>query len=318
MHGAKELGLTIQEYFSKPDHVVEGQLRLRKKYCHDFIYAFFYASIEIEAWGGETIFIENGPPNAGKPFILKPEIIPTLTPPNVKESPSLLKVLRAIEALKEKVRDEAPIIGVVMSPFSLTPMQMGLENYLNVIYERLDLFEQLIKINETFTTQWANAQLEAGATAICYFDPIASPTILPREVYLKTGYPVAKRMIANIKGPTVTHMASGRCLPIIDDLIQTGTNIVAVSVVEDLAQLKAACQGKLTLLGNLNGIEMRRWTPEQAESIVKEAIKKAASGGGYILADNHGEIPFQVPDQVLFEISNAVHEWGRYPITIES
>ena len=66
-----------------------------------------------------------------------------------------------------------------------------------------------------------------------------------------------------------------------------------------------AAAGKLTLLGNLNGVTMRRWTAEQAEAEVKAAIAAAAPGGGFILADNHGEIPFQVPDEVLHAIGAA-------------
>ena len=62
--------------------------------------------------------------------------------------------------------------------------------------------------------------------------------------------------------------------------------LVGVSVIEDLAEIKAACRGKLTVLGNLNGIEMRRWTPEQAQAMVKDAIARAGPGGGYILSDN--------------------------------
>ncbi|MDO9121648.1 MAG: uroporphyrinogen decarboxylase family protein, partial [Anaerolineaceae bacterium] len=40
MHGAKELGLSIQDYFSKSENVVEGQLRLREKYKHDCCFPF--------------------------------------------------------------------------------------------------------------------------------------------------------------------------------------------------------------------------------------------------------------------------------------
>ncbi len=78
--------------------------------------------------------------------------------------------------------------------------------------------------------------------------------------------------------------------------------------------MKKACRGKLTILGHLNGIEMRRWTPKQTEAIVKGAIAKAGPGGGYILSDNHGEIPYQVPDEVLIAVSEAVHKWGQYPL----
>ncbi|MCI5137983.1 MAG: methylcobamide--CoM methyltransferase MtbA, partial [Candidatus Electrothrix sp. AR1] len=80
------------------------------------------------------------------------------------------------------------------------------------------------------------------------------------------------------------------------------------------AELKAICRGRLTILGNLNGIEMRRWTPEQAEGKVREAISKAGAGGGFVLTDNHGEIPWQVSEEVLTAISEAVHRWGIYPI----
>jgi uroporphyrinogen decarboxylase len=314
MHGAKELGMTIREYFSKPQNVAEGQLRLRRRYGHDFLYGFFYGAVDVEAFGGEVVYCDDGPPNSGLPLIRKPEDIRKLEPPRVVDAPCLVKVLKAIELMKSKVGDEVPIIGVVISPFSLPVMQMGFDKYIELIYEQPELFSLLMSVNETFCTEWANAQLKAGATAICYFDPVSSPTILPREIYLETGFGIARRTLASINGPTATHMASGRCLSILDDLARTGTSIVGVSAMEDLAGLKASSAGKLTLLGNLNGIEMRRWTTQEAEAKVKEAIAAAGAGGGFILGDNHGEIPWQVPDQVLMALSEALDTWGRYPL----
>lgn len=314
MHGAKELGLGIEEYFSNAANVIEGQLILQKKYKNDCYYPFFHASIEMEAFGGKVIYRADGPPNAGAPIINHVDEIYKLQPPKVKDTKVLHKVLDAIAGLKEHAKGNIPIIGVVMSPFSLPVMQLGFEKYFQLLHYHKDAFQKLMDINTAFCIDYSNAQLKAGATTICYFDPIASPTMIPREVYRETGYEVAKSTIAKIEGPTATHLASGNGLPIADLLAETGTAVIGVSSRESLADLKKAFYKKLTILGNLNGIEMRRWTNEETKSIVKGVIQSAGEGGGFILSDNHGEIPFQVPDEVLMAISEAVQEFGTYPL----
>ena len=317
MHSARELGLSIQDYFARSDSVVEGQLRLRRKYRSDCYYAFFHAALEVEAWGGEVIYSDDGPPNAGQPILRSAARIADLQAPSVADTPCLAKVLETIEALK--ARDATtPIIGVVMSPFSLPVMQMGFEAYLNLMFDEPVLFERLMRLNEDFCVDWANAQLAAGATAICYFDPVSSTTIVSPEQSRRIGLPIARRTIARIQGPVALHFASGRCGPIVEDLPATGASVIGVSMLDDLAELKRRTAGRLTLLGNLNGIEMRRWTEARAEAVVKQAIGAAGRGGGYILADNHGEIPFQVGDETLLAISEAVHCWGRYPLDLDA
>lgn len=314
MHGAKELGLTLKEYFSQSKNVVEGQLRLRGKYHHDCYYPLFYAGIEVEAWGGEVIFSDDGPPNSGEPIIKKSSQIDTLLPPSISGNLPLLKILDTIKKLKNKVGKEAPIIGVALSPFSLPVMQMGFDKYFDLMIEESVRFERLMTLNESFCINWANAQLEAGATAICYFDPVSSSTVVTPEMYSDTGFKIAQRVIGKIKGPTATHFASGKCLKIIDKVAETGTAIIGISVEEDAAEIKKKSQNRLTILGNLNGIEMCQWTPKQAELKVKELIQQVGSGGGFILSDNHGEIPFQVTEEVLLAISESVHQWGKYPL----
>lgn len=314
LHGARELGVSIQQYFSRPDLVAEGQLRMRKKFGHDCLYSFFYAAVEIEAWGGEVIHVDDGPPNSGMPFIRKMDQIDSLEPPSVKNSPCLYKILEATRAMKDAVGTDAPIIGVVMSPFSLPVMQMGFGPYLDLMHEHPDRFNRLMAVNTAFCVEWANAQLAAGATAICYFDPVSSTTIIPADLYRKTGKIIATKTISRIQGPVATHMASGACLEILADIHETGTAVVGVSADENLRDMKLACAGKLTVLGNLNGLEMIDWTEEDAISAVRKAIGHTGPGGGFILSDNHGEIPWQVSENVLMAVSHAVHEYGQYPI----
>lgn len=314
LQGAIELKKSIKDYYADADCVTEGQLLLKKKYSNDCYYAFYYAPIEIEAYGGDIVYYSDGPINSGAPIIRSPKDIKNLKQPIIEEAKGLQKVLTTIRSLKKEAGETTPIIGVVMSPFSLPVMQMGFERYLDLIYDNPKSFEKLMSINQEFCVEWANAQLDAGATAICYFDPVSSTSIIPPDLYRKTGFVIAKQTISRIKGPTATHLASGRCLKIAEDLCNTGTYCIATSVDEDLEDVKKAFQNKLTVIGNLNGIEMCRWTKAEAEKQVKEAIFKAAAGGGFILSDNHGEIPYNVPSKIIMSISDAVQKWGNYPI----
>ena len=316
MHGAKELGMTIREYFSSAENVVRGQILLRRKYDNDCYFPFFYAGREIEALGGDVVYSEDGPPNAGEPIIKKVEDIERLAMPDPRTVRPLQSVLKAISALKEEGRGGVPVLGVVISPFSLPVMQMGFERYLDILYDDRAFFDRLMRFNKEFSVRWANAQVEAGATAICYFDPLSSPSITDVETFKATGYPIAKEVISRIKAPVAMHFASGLCMDILDLLPATGTVAIGFSALENIPKLKEKASGlKLSLIGNLNGVEMISWDRKKAEETVRRAIEQGAKGGGFVLSDNHGEIPFQVSDEVLKAISEAVHRWGEYPLS---
>ncbi|MEI6132262.1 MAG: uroporphyrinogen decarboxylase family protein [Bacillota bacterium] len=314
IYGAKEMQVSIKEYFSRPELILEAQIRMKKKYNNDCFYSFSYAPIEIEAWGGEVIFVEDGPPNSGENFIKSIDQISTMKVPDVRGDKNLARVLETTQMLKAEAGDETPIIGVVMSPFSLPVIQMGFEKYLELLYFHEAEFQKLMRINTEFCVEWANAQIEAGATAICYFDPLASPNIIEKEKYMATGNLVARETIGRIKGPTATHLASGIAFPVINEVTSTGTAVLGFSANDDLKEIKAAAKDRICLLGNLNALEMVHWSASQVESHVKNVIAEAGIGGGLILAENHGEIPWQVSEDTLIQISEAVRKWGNYPL----
>jgi uroporphyrinogen decarboxylase len=312
IYGAKELGVSIEDYFSNIDNVIEAQVLMQQKYKNDCFCGFYYTTIELEAFGGKTIFFEDGPPNAGPPIIQTPTDIHQLKIPPILGNKPLEKILETIRRLKKESDGKIPVLGVVTSPFSLPVVQMGFDHYLDLMINDRALFWELMSINKTFAIQWANAQLEAGANAICYADPVSSPSIIPKTLYKQTGFLVAKEVLNAINGATATHFASGLVTPVIDDLAETNTNLISVSSNEDIKVVKERAGSRMAIMGNMNGIEMCHWTTAESETIVKNIIGKAAAGGGFLLSDNHGEIPYQVPSKVLLAIAGAVDKYGWY------
>jgi uroporphyrinogen decarboxylase len=106
-------------------------------------------------------------------------------------------------------------------------------------------------------------------------------------------------------------------LPVLDDIVATGSAAIGFSGKDDIKAIKKLAFGKISLIGNLNGIDIVNWDKEKTRKEVKKLIREAAVGGGFILSDNHGEIPYQVPEDVLLEISETIREYGTYPIQVK-
>ena len=314
VQGAVEMGVPLKDYFRTPDLMAEAQVRLRERYRNDCLYGFTYAAVEYEAFGSEAIFYDHAPPNAGAPFLRTPDDFARLAVPKIEDCPVLCRTLELQAQLRRAANGCVPVIGVVMSPVSLPVMQLGFPEYLRLLMEQPESLMPLFVVNEEFCVAWANAQLAAGADALVYYDPVGSCTVIEPTHYRRLNAPIAKRVLARIKGPVATHFASGRSFDILQDVADTGTGGVVVSGDDDLAAAKAAVGHRLTIMGNLNGLAMRHWDATETERQVKNAIAAAGVGGGFILTDHHGEIPFDVPERVLTWISESVAQWGRYPL----
>ena len=313
LHGAKDQGISIEHYFSKAEHVARAQLKLQAKYQHDCLYPFFYASKEVEAFGGTTIFYEDGPPNAGCPKIENKEEIDDLVCPDPQESKVLEEPLKAIRLLAKEKKNEVPIISCIISPFSLPSMLLGLEKWLDLLlFGDKGTRDKLLDITQNFSVDWANAQLEAGADAIGFFDPLATADVMTRKQFLDFDLPVACNTIAKIKGPIVYAGAGGRFGHIFDLIPKTGAIGMVVSSNDSLAMAKQVVGSKINLVGNLNNIEMAGWNERKTEQEVTRCVKDAAKGGGYILADQHGELPYCVRDTVLQQIVKTAWKVGKY------
>jgi len=102
-------------------------------------------------------------------------------------------------------------MGVATSPFSLPVIQMGSDRYIELIYEQPERLVRLMQANEEFCVEWSNAELAAGATAIYYFGPVSSCTVIPRELYLKTGQQIVKRTLARLGDEFVAVLVDLEC-----------------------------------------------------------------------------------------------------------
>lgn len=306
LQAARRLGLGVRECLETPEHVVAAQLLLRDWLGHDVVSAAVPAAFELEPWGGSVEFVDNGPPVAGPPP-MEPDDIPTLEPPSLSDSPRLLGALRAIEMLRARVGDAVPVMGSIVSPFSLPLIQLGFERYLEVLVERPAEFQRLMEVNAAFCLEWATAQVNAGATMIAYYDPMSSPTCVPVDTARELGLPIARRLLPFIGAPFAVHFASGHSIPLLDDLVALGATAVGIGAQEDVAVALERSRRRIGIVGNLNGVAMCGWSPADARAAAAH-LRAAGAGGGLIVADCHGEIPYPVQDDILSTIAETIRQ----------
>lgn len=314
MHGARLLGVTLPTYLGSAELVVEGQLRVRELLGHDAVTCFICSAAEAEPFGGEVLLFEDGPPNAGNPPLRSAADVERLEPPNPSSSPMLCRTLEVARALRKHLGPDVPILGGAIAPFSLPAIQVGLGRWFELLREAPALVGHLLQVNESFCVAWANAMLDAGASAIALAEPLASPLMVPRASYLALGLPVLRRTIAATRGPVAVSTASAPCAAVAEDLAGAGAVAVGISAEDDLAEVKGRLRGRAAVMGNLSGVPMRTWSAADAERAVRAALAAGGPGGGFVLCEHHGEVPFQVPMEVLVAVSEAARRWGSYPL----
>ena len=315
LHPARALGLSIERYFGDTEAVIEGQLLMLKRLGHDAVTSFLHGSAEVEAFGGETLFRSDGPPNAGAPPLTQAGAVEGLQVPDPHQVPALARSLAVARGLKARLGDDVPILGGLVGPISLPVLQLGFERYLDWILDAPKLVQKLWQINEAFCMAWGNAQLAAGASAVAIAEPLASATLLPRELIRTVGMPALRRVREGIQGAVALSSASAPMGGLLQELSELGFVGLAPSCDESLTAAKALLKGRAALMGGLNGLAMSHWTPQDAECAVKAAIQSAGQGGGFVLAEHHGEIPWCVAEETLMAVAEAVRRWGSYPLT---
>jgi uroporphyrinogen decarboxylase len=164
------------------------------------------------------------------------------------------------------------------------------------------------KIAET-TTEYLNAQIEAGAQAVQIFDTWGAA--LERDDFLRFSLASMQKIVDGL-----TREKDGRKIPVIlftkgagpllKDLAETGCDALGVDWTTDLATAREYVQDKVALQGNLDPATLRE-SPEVIREGVARTLASYGKGPGHVFNLGHGITPDIDPDN-LGVLVDAVHE----------
>jgi uroporphyrinogen decarboxylase len=169
--------------------------------------------------------------------------------------------------------------------------------------------EELLGKVAAITTDYLNAQIEAGAQAIQIFDTWGAA--LERDDYRRFSLASMQQIIDGL-----TREKDGQRIPVIlftkgagemlADMVGTGCDALGVDWTTDLKTARAYVEDKVALQGNVDPATLRE-SPEVIRQAVADALASYGTGPGHVFNLGHGITPDIDPDH-LGVLVDAVHE----------
>lgn len=313
--GAKELGLSLEDYYSSGEHVAEAQLRMRAKYGYDCLWSLFYVGKEAELLGcRRMIFATDGPPNVGEMIIRSYDDIPKLqVPDDIASHPAFAEELKCLRILKAESGVRYPICAYLTASMTMPAMLMGMEKWLQMLMlGPHDLRDELLaKCSDFFQKQIA-AYRAAGADVLVYSNPFGSTDFIPRTFFDELSLPWMERDLK--PGGTsgvVYYCGSARFNTVIDAVIRRlGLGAFYLSPLDDIAEGKRLVAGRGLTCGVINDIMLLEWSKEQIRAEVKRMMAAGKPGGKFLFGTL--VMPYAIPEENIRTMLEAAYEFGRF------
>ena len=295
-----------------PDLACEVTMQPLRRYALDAAILFSDILTVPDAMGLGLYFVTGEGPKFRNP-VQTAEAIRNLRVPDVEKE--LGYVFDAVRTIRRELNGEVPLIGFAGSPFTCgTYMVEGgsSREFLTIkglAKEAPEVLDELMdKVAET-TTEYLNAQIEAGAQAVQIFDTWGAA--LDPDDFRRFSLASMQKIIDGL-----TREKDGRTIPVIlftkgagpllKDLAETGCDALGVDWTTDLAQAREYVQDKVALQGNLDPATLRE-SPEVIREGVAQTLASYGDGPGHVFNLGHGITPDIDPDN-LGVLVDAVHE----------
>jgi len=296
---------------SNPELACEVTLQPLRRYALDAAILFSDILTVPDAMGLGLYFATGEGPRFERP-VQTAAAIRNLAVPDVTET--LGYVFDAVRLIRHELDGRVPLIGFAGSPWTVgTYMVEGRSSREFATIKGLAANEpaaldDLLGKVAGMTTDYLNAQVEAGAQALMIFDTWGSA--LERDDYLR--YSLAP-MQAIVDG--LTRERDGRRIPVIlftkgagellTDMVETGCDALGVDWTTDLSTARMLTQDRVALQGNLDPAVLRE-SPEAIEQGVADVLASYGRGPGHVFNLGHGITPDIDPDHVRVMV-DAVH-----------
>jgi MtaA/CmuA family methyltransferase len=248
------MGISMAEVFQDGELLAEAMLVAWREFGHDMILLENGTACNAQACGVQVVYRDDAAPAAHIPVITRLEEVEKLQVPDPYTTFPMCEIIKATRILSAEIGDQVWICGRAdQGPMDLASQLIGMETLMLEIAtgEKADLVHQLLDYAREVATRYAFALIESGARSTSIGEPVAGPDVMSPRHYRKYAQPQEKRMADDLRahGIILHNHICGNTIPIINDFIATGAQVLEIDHKTDMQKAKDAGRGKTAFLG---------------------------------------------------------------------
>lgn len=310
--GATQFGHTYREYASDYRILCECDIQCSEIYGIDMISAISDPMREAEGFGAKVRMPEDDVPYSPVPLVEDlydaPSLLALYDPYNGGRAEDRLK---AVEFLSQNAPDYT-IGGWVEGALAECCDLRGIGDFLaDLACEEEDALHEFLSICCEQAKRFAVEQVKAGAEIIGIGD--AASSLISPEMFSRFAFPYQKQIVDAIHavgGKTKLHIC-GDTSRVIDQMMATGTDIIDVDWMVDLARVSeqareynASHENKVVVCGNYDPVAvLLQSTPETIGARVTECCDLFQ---GYYISSAGCEVPRFTKKENLLAVTEAL------------
>jgi len=198
----------------------------------------------------------------------------------------------------------------------------GMDRLLLDYMRNRELVLALARVTTDFCKAALGMARDYGADVIILEGDLAfnTSTLMSPDQYRRFIKPYHAEIISycHEKGMKVVKHSDGNLWPILDDLVEVGFDGIHPIQPQcmDIREVKEHLKGRSAVVGNIDcSFLLPFGTTEEVDKSVRETIRVAAPGGGYIISSSNSIHPGCKPENYIAMVK-AARKYGAYPIQV--
>ncbi|MBW2292621.1 MAG: hypothetical protein JRG94_09960 [Deltaproteobacteria bacterium] len=226
-------------------------------------------------------------------------------------------------ALVERFADRIyPVCYAAPGVFENCWQPMGFVEFTSLIYQDPDFMRRVVAFHTEHYLRHLDAVLDTGMEVVMGGDDLGQKTgPMLRPAMIEEFFGDSYRRIAervHQRGAKLLWHSCGNIYALLEMFVDWGFDgIITMEPTADMevGRVRELVGDKLVLIGNLDVSRLLvRGSQREVDEAVKQAIKGAASGGGFVLSASHSHS--LIDPQRLEWMIEAGHRYGQYPLNL--